>query len=285
MKKLTPILILILVATFVALSILGQGSEYNAEKLYYKAMKSYSVVAMNPDVVPPKIITSVEKRLKEIVEKFSSGNTAKNAHFKLAELYLTRKECDLAISTGDEIIAKYGDDIVLASKAQFLKAVSYEVKDEWSKAYKELKILQDKYIETTLGLQVPLYIAGHYRKEGNNEEAVRATTEAKAFYAQMMEENKGALLGYASSVMLLQTLVNLREHKEAGDLLEGIISEYDNPVIVTQLLPYVEVIFEKVLNEPERAIKIYKSLKEAIQDKRAISLLEAKIKSLTGEVE
>ena len=48
MKRLLISLILILVAIYALFSVFGSGGEYTAEKLFFKAMKTYSKIAENP---------------------------------------------------------------------------------------------------------------------------------------------------------------------------------------------------------------------------------------------
>jgi hypothetical protein len=63
MKKLIFILIITLIAGYITLSIFGLGGEYDAEKLYHKAMKNNYKITINPEVVPPQLLRSVENDL------------------------------------------------------------------------------------------------------------------------------------------------------------------------------------------------------------------------------
>ncbi len=285
MKRAIFSFIIVLVIVFVTLSLLDARSEYTAEKLLYKASRIYKEIALNPDVAPPRMLASVERGLRKVVTRFPDGKTAKTAHVKLVEIYFTHKEYDKAIPVADEILKKYKDDIATSSKAQFIKAACYEMKNEWDNALAELTILKEKYLNTALGLQVPFYIASYYRKKDNPQEAKKAFQEAAVFYKGLKENNKGTMLGYASSTILLQVYMYLEQYEDAGNLVEDIITDYPGPMTMMQQLPYAEMIFVKILNRPQRAIKIYNLVKEKTQNEKMKQLLGAKIKQLEDQLE
>ena len=112
MKKAVLILIFILIATYLIFSMLGAGDEYGAERILYRAVKTYKKIAVNPDVAPPIMTASVEFNLNIILEKYPDTKTAKIAHITLAEFYMTTEKYDHALSALDSILKKYeGDDI------------------------------------------------------------------------------------------------------------------------------------------------------------------------------
>src|SRR3989338_8653176 len=117
MKKTILILAVILVVIYLALSLLGTGGEYPAERLLYRAMKTHSKIADNPDVAPPWLIASVQGDLKKLIAKYPKAFAAKNAYIKLTEFYIFTKEYDEAFRTIDDIMNKYADDQMIMSMA------------------------------------------------------------------------------------------------------------------------------------------------------------------------
>ena len=278
MKKIILAIIIALVAVFIVLSFLGRDKGYTAEKLFYRAMTTYNKIRLNPDVAPPAMIASVEKDLDTVITKFPETDQAKAAQLALSEIYAADKKYDEAIKLLDDFLAKNEDNEALAGKAYLLKGTIYEKQNKWNEALEEFKILQEKYSKTPVGLQMPIYIAQHYAKENKPLEAEKAYNEAVAFYQNMEKENKGNMLGYAASNMLVQAYMGLKRYEEAGKTIEDIIIEYPSTMTMVQQLPYVELIYVKNLNNPEKAIGIFKYVKDKIGDEKLGKLLDAKIK-------
>ncbi|MFH1664737.1 MAG: tetratricopeptide repeat protein [Candidatus Omnitrophota bacterium] len=278
MRKALLICAAVLAAIFVVLSLLGRGGEYGAEKTLHRALEKMRSIEENPDVVPPKIVASVENDLKKVLDDFPEGGSARIAYPKLAELYLKSGKYDQAIALSDEVIEKKPDNIALVSKAYFTKAFSYERKGQWDKALAELEILKDKYINTPLGLQVPFYIANYYLRAGEPDKAERSFGEAIEFYQRLMSSYAGTTLGYAASDMLVQVYIYTGKFDEAGKTVEGIISDYPSGVALVRQVPYIELIFVKMLKRPGKAAELFRKMEKETDDDRIKQYLEAAIK-------
>ncbi|MFH0764069.1 MAG: hypothetical protein V1927_03620 [Candidatus Omnitrophota bacterium] len=283
MKKLIAIFIIILVTLYAVLSILGSGGEYNAEKLYYRAMKVNKKIAANPDVVPPKLLGYVENDLKTLLEKYPRTEIAKTANITLAEFYIFNKRYDDALSKIDSIIKANNKNPIILSTAYFLKGRAYEKQDKWASALKEYEIVRDDYIDTELGIQMPLYIAKHYSDKGKEANAAQAYNDAALFYEKLEKNNSKKLLGYIASKLLLQTYINSGNYEQAGKTLEETLNRYKSMMVLTQLLPLVENIFVKELKRPEKAIEIYENIKEGTYDDRLKRFLDKKIEKLNSK--
>lgn len=280
MKKTISILIAVLIGVCAMLAVLGSSAEYAAEKLFYKAMKINKKIAMNPDVAPPALLASVENNLTKLLKKYPKTDMAKTARIALAEFYISNKIYDKALSTANAVLNAYDKDVTVASTAQFLKGVIYEKQNQWDKALREYTILRDKYPNTQLGIQVPLYVGRYYTGKGMDAEANAAFNEAGAFYERIERENKGNMLGYIASTLLMQAYLNLKRYDEAGRVVEETIKNYPSPTTLVQLLPYVDLIFVKTLKKPEKAIGIYKDVKERTRDAKLAKFLEKRIEKL-----
>lgn len=285
MKKIIAILGLILIVAYVGLSILGSGGEYDAEKLYYRAMKVNRKIAANPDVVPPKLLDYVETELKSLLEKYPKAEIAKSADIILAEVYIFSKRYEDALSKLDSIIETHGNIPVILSTAHFMKGHVYEKQDKWPSALKEYGLVRDDYADTELGIQIPLYIAKYYSDKGREAEAGQAYNDAVLFYEKIEKDNGKKPLGYIASKLSLQTYINSGNYEEAGKKLEEALNKYKNMTALTQLLPQVENIFVKELKRPEKAIEIYENIKESTYDDRLKRYLDKKIDLLKKDKE
>ena len=181
MKKIIWVMVLILVVVYAALATLGAGGEYAAEKLLYRAAKMNEKIAANPDVVPPKLIDSIENDIKKLLQKYPDTEAAKAANIKLAEFYIAHKKYDQALAHADKIIKKYEKNPGIVSMAHFLKGIAYEKQDKWPSALKEYHLVRDNYKDTQLGMQMPIYIANYYSQKGREAQAEEAYGEAARF--------------------------------------------------------------------------------------------------------
>jgi outer membrane protein assembly factor BamD (BamD/ComL family) len=279
MKKLIFTLIAVLVIVFAALSVLGAGGEYSAEKALYYALKANEAIVMNPDVAPPAQIAAIETRLKALIAKYPDTNSVRTANIGLLEFYITHKKYDEAKSLAGNILVKYKDDPIVSSTAQFLKGVISEKQNNWDRALEEFKILNDRYPNTELGMQIPLYIGRYYDSKGLDEKSKDAYRNAVAFYSKMEEEYSGKMLGYTASAFRIQAYLNLKDYEAAGNALDGTIRKYSSTLSFVQLLPLVEKIYIENLKNPQKAAEIYKYVMSKTKNPKILKFLTKKIKA------
>ena len=280
MKKIILILVVILVGVWVVLSALGSGGEYAAEKVFYHAMKINEKILLNPEVVPPKMFTSVESDLLKIMKKYPKGNMAKTARITLAEFYLNNKKYDKVLSTIDSMMTAYKDDPLVLSQAQFLKGLAYEKQNKWERALKEYMILRDKYTDTPLGIEIPIYIGKRYIQKGDKAQAEKAYNDAAVFYERIEKQYTQKPLGYVAASLLTQTYMYLGKYEQAGAVVINTINNYPGNQTLMQQLPYVELIYARLLKSPQRAIEVYKNIIEQSKDSKLKNFLKGRIKEL-----
>lgn len=280
MKKLTITLSIILIVVYASLAILGRGGEYAAEKLFHGAMKKAHEIVTNPDVAPPAQIASVEKQLKLLIKKYPGANITKFGHIGLLEFYTVTKKYDEALNEVEDMKRVYASDPGTLSTAQFAKGIVYERQNKWDRAVKEYKILEEKYPTTQLGMQIPLYIGKYYNSKGMYSEEGDTYRDAVAFYTGMEKKYSGKAIGYTASILLIQTYLNLKDYESAGRVTEDILRKYASPGAFIQLLPLVQKIYIENLNNPKKAIELYKFVLTKTKDRRLEKILKQKIKLL-----
>ncbi|MFA6320575.1 MAG: tetratricopeptide repeat protein [Candidatus Omnitrophota bacterium] len=283
MKKIIVALTVILIAVYATLAFLGSGGEYASEKLLYKIMKGASAISLNPDAAPPAQLAAVERDLKTLISKYPGTRSAKIAHIALMEFYVANKKYSEAAAFAATIEKTYAADAELLSTAQFLLGTAYEKQGSWSKALAEFKILEEKYPHTQLGMQIPIYIGKYYEAKGKDAEARSAYKEAVNFYSNMEKEYSNKVLGYTASVLLIQSYLNMNDYEAAGNMVDKTLHKYASRLSFMQLLPYVENIYIKKLNQPEKAIELYKYVMDKIKDPRMIKLLNKKIEEIKAK--
>lgn len=281
MKKTIITLIFILAAVSAVLSVLGSGGEFAAEKLFYRAMKTNSKIVANPDIAPPLLLGRVENNLKTLIAKYPGANIARIANIALVEFYTAHKRYDKALDAINSIMKAYNSDEIIMSTVHFMKGIIHEKQNDWPGALKEFEILRDKYPYSQLGIQIPIYIAKYYDSKGQDLEAGSAYSKARAFYMNIEKDHSGKKAGFVASTLLLQTYMNTRNYEEAGKVLEDTINTYMGQPAVLQLLSQVENVFVKKLNDPQKAVEIYKNISGKIRDGKLKKALQKKIDELS----
>jgi tetratricopeptide (TPR) repeat protein len=282
MLKLSSVLIVILAITFGFLYFADINGEINAEKMLYKGLKSYRKLQVNPEVAPAGMINRIEDIFGEVIDRYPESETAKTSRIKLLEIYFNHKKYDKAIALAEELIKKHPEDPVLLSRIQFIKIAAFELSENVDAALSELEILKQQYPDTPLGVQAPLYKALHFEKNKQINEATKAYREAAAYYENMAQERAGTIGGYVANLLLMQTHIKLKNYSEAGSLIEKIMEEYKAPQTIIQQLPYIEFVFVKKLNKPEKAIELYEDVKEMFDNEKMEKFLDGKIKEIKG---
>lgn len=257
MKKLIIILIGVLIVVFVALSFMNRQGEYAAEKQFYKATKLYNKITSNPEVPVPRMVKTVEDRLKAVIDMFPESGVAKKAHLLLIDLYMYDKKYTKAVDVADKMIERYKGDDPTLSQVHFAKGLSYQNMDQWNKALDEFEILKKKYFYTTIGLQTPFYIVNYYNKNGKAEKASQALGDAIEFYKELSTKYKGTAIGYTASNNLTQAYIEQENYEDAYRNLRYIVDNYTGTVSILQQLPYVELIFVNKKNNIGEAVEAY----------------------------
>jgi len=280
MKKVVIILIAVLLGAYIVLAFLSSDNEYKAEKLFYNVSMLQRQIKLNPDATPPAQIASVKSDLENIIKKYPETNTAGMSHVVLAEIYASEENYDASIRTLDKLVSSGSENRLLLARAHFLKGLMYIKEKNLNKAFVEFKLVRDEYFDTPLGLQMPFYMAQLYANEGKAVVAKDAFEKAVAYYKKIQRENSETMLGYSSANLLIQTYLALNDYESAGRVVEDVIRDYPLNVTLIQQLPYVDLIFVKTLNRPEKAIEVYSYVIGKSDNDRLNKALTEEIKKL-----
>ncbi|MFH1753805.1 MAG: tetratricopeptide repeat protein [Candidatus Omnitrophota bacterium] len=280
MKNIILTLTIVLLVMWAALWLLGRNDGYIAEKILYKAARTYDKILTNPDATPPMMLEAAANDLKRVMKEYPDKEAANLARMKLIELYMTSSKFREAIPLLDEIIAREAANPERASKAIYMKALAYEKMGSWAMAVKEFEKLERGFSNTMLGLQTPLYVANHYRLNGQKEEAAAALDKAVSFYNNIHNANEGTTLGFISLTMLMETYGKFRLYEPAADVLEKMISAYPVDTAFVHVLPFIDTIYIENLNDPARALSVYETIYEKTAEEKIKAFTQGKIAEL-----
>jgi outer membrane protein assembly factor BamD (BamD/ComL family) len=278
-RKVIVFIIVVLVVLYGTLSLANIGSEFTAEKLLYTTLRAYYTMPPMGDDSMMGEQAEIKDSLRKIITRFPKSMSARHAYVNLATLCLETENYDEALSVADDILRQYKLNAYLSAEAHLLKAASYEKKGNLDKAVEEFKILHRDYTETRSGLRAPLYIAQFYERQNKHAEADEAYDAAIVFFEATEQKHRGRMLGYLASLYLIQTYMSIDFHGAAGQVVEDIIENYPESVLAEQL-PYVELIYVKMLNSPEKAITLYERIANKTKHARLRDFVRKKIQEL-----
>ena len=280
MKKIIYILVGILIAVYIGLSLLSSGSDYNAERLFYKAARTINKIKLNPEVVPPALAASAENVLLAISDKFPESKVYVPSRMMLVELYSIANQQDKAIGVLDDMLKEHAQNRDMASKLHFAKGNIYEKQQEHDRALAEYRLLARDYNDTLHGVQAPLYIGDYLTRIGRGADADRAYNDAIIFYAKTALENREKIIGYMSSNLLLESHIRLGQYEEAGKVIESTLNDYPFLNSYTQLIPRIEYVYVQMLKDNKKAVEIYTEMKNKTEDARFKDHIDKRIGQL-----
>ena len=280
MKKYIYILIVILFAAYLGFFLLNSKGEYRAEKLFYSAAQIKDKIASNPDVIPPALFSSAEKKLKTICEKYPKSKLAMPSRIMLIELYTLNKEHDKAIAVLDTILDTPKQSRDVLSNAHFAKGNIYEKQEKWDDALAQYQLLRNELNDTLHGLQMPLYIGDFHSRIKKQAQANEAYDNAVVFYKKIAVEDKGKVLGYMASALLEESYMRLGKFEEAGKAAQDTLNNYASSLTYMQYLPKIDFIYVKTLNNPSKAVDIYKGIMHKTNDPKLKKQLAKRIENL-----
>ena len=280
MKKIIIILAGILLGVYALLFVMSIGSEYYAEKIFYRMMKTAQEITQNPDVVPPGLVASAENDLKKIEAKYPKTKTAKAAEVLSIDLYLALKEYDKTLNTLDQLQEKYGDDPAFMGRTQYIRAIVYEAQKKWDKAVEQYKLIEKEYENTPLGMRAPLLIADMYSKSGQPAKAEAAYAVAIAKFHRIMKEQEGKVIALLAAGILVDVYIHFDRNAELADLIEEVVKRYPSGEILARYMPLAEFVMIKKLDDKPRVIKLYEHLRDSVENEKGEELFSKRIEML-----
>lgn len=281
MKNIIIALIVIIAIAVVGLWLINRNDAYTAEKVLYQANKSYDKILLNPDATPPSMIKDTIDALKLVVEKYPDTDAARLARMKLVEIYMTSSRYNDALPLFDEIVAaESAVSRERATRALYMKGLAYEKMGNWQMALKEFDRLRKEFPDSMIGMQVPLYIANHYRLKVETEKAQEAFDKALDLYNETYAANEGTTMGFISLSMILELYGKFRMYKEAAPALERMIEAYPVDATYAHVLPFIDRIYIKQLNDREGALAVYRTIYENTKEEKVKRFVHGKIAEL-----
>lgn len=239
---------------FLALAISGCGNDqYAIEKQYWQAQRQAEKIFKNPNASPPRELQRIVSALDTFAKKYSKNILSVEAEFSIAKLYIVKEEYEKARSVLKELINKYNKSEPACAEALFLIGNSYEIQNKWQEALLQYKKIMQQYPVTIRGLNVPIYIAQHYKIKYQPDLMISALQEAIAYYKGLSAKYPLTPLAFNTDILVAQCYMAMKEWQSAINALNHVVETYKNKLNAEQILLNIAVIYEQQLKNRDKA--------------------------------
>lgn len=241
-------------------SCIGCGGYYYAEKTYWHVNRKHGETIRTPAEATEKEFHQTINALKKVVSGYPAWKKSAEIQFRIGEMYIARKDFDNARKELMEVVMNFPEQQELCAHAQFLIGSLFEKQGDWKEALHNYEELIERYPNTTVGLQVPLYIAHYYQRHNLKKESERTYADATHKYTNLIEKNP-----YSKLVPVIQYFVTLaygRQEKwnELVDTLQRMVDKYPDAEVAPVTLYRMAAIYRDVLHNPDKAKDLYNKI-------------------------
>jgi len=239
--------------------------QYSIEKQYWQVQQQAEKIFKNPHASPPKELERVVRVLNGFIQKYPQSNLSIEADFNIARLYMAKEEYEKARTQLQTIINKYNQAKLepIRVEAVFLSGNSYEREDKWNLALEQYRKIMQDYPTTIRGLDIPIYIAQHYKVKYQPDKMIAAYQEAIGYYNALAQKYPNSPLAYRAHTLVPACYIALKEWQNAIGALNTVIEKYKDKIIQDRALVDIALIYK---NELKDKMKAKEALEKLIKD-------------------
>ena len=277
----------LVIAAMSCLSLILAGcanDDYAIEKRYWQIKKQAERILTNPHATPPNELERTVKTLNDFSQKYPKSNLGLDAEFAIANLYIVKGDYDLGRKQLKKIGDKYQKSKELVAQTIFLTGNSYELQEKWPSALEQYRKIMRDYTETIKGLEMPIYIAQHYKVKYEPDKMIGALQEAISYYKAISAKHPVTPLSFNMDMLVAQCYAELKDWTGAINTLNSILSTYNGKVSFEEVLLALSSIYSQKLNNPAKAVEILQVLIKEYPKSRYVKPAKDIIKRLSSEI-
>ncbi|MFH1414325.1 MAG: tetratricopeptide repeat protein [Candidatus Omnitrophota bacterium] len=250
-----------IISIFIILSFYGCSvDQYAIEKEYWRIQKGAEAIFKNPYATPPFEFQRIVKSLDEFSNKYPDNSLSVDAKFKIARLYLLKKQYAEARSRIEQVMDFYQDSEAVQSQALFLIGSSYELEEEWGLALKQYRRIIKEYPLTIKGFDMPLYIAHHYKLKQQPQKMISEYNNAIRHYTVLAEEYQDSALGFRAYDLVARCYIALGQWDKAIESFNKIIDIFKGEEGLDSVYLNIALIYRDKLKDIPRAKAVLKGM-------------------------
>lgn len=249
------------------------NDQYAIERKYYRLSKQAGKIFANPHATPPQELERVVKLLDSFAKKYPKSNLALNAEFNIARLYIVKKEYAKARAQLKQLLNQYSaQSKAISSEIVFLTGNSFEIENKWGLALLQYKKIMQEYPITTRGINIPIYIAQHYKIKYQPDKMIGAYQEAISHYKALAGQYPGSALSFNAEALVAQCYIAMKEWASAIDAFNNLIAAYKSKINMDTVMLDMALIYQRELKDNIKAKEILERLIKDYPKSRLIKL-------------
>ncbi len=240
------------------------NDQYAIERRYYRLSKQAGKIFANPHVSPPQELERVVKLLNSFAKKYPKSNLALDAEFNIARLYIVKEEYAKARAYLKQLLNQYSaQSKAVSSEIIFLMGNSFEIENKWGLALEQYKKIMQEYPLTIRGINVPIYIAQHYKIKYQPDKMIASYQEAISHYKALAAQYPGSPLGFNTEALAAQCYIAMKEWGNAIDTFNNLIAAYKSKINLDAVMLDMALIYQRELKDN---VKAKETLEKLIKD-------------------
>jgi tetratricopeptide (TPR) repeat protein len=289
MKKTIILLIILIIGVYVALSFLAKGDDYAVERILWRLNNEIIELAKDPKAVPPEQFDSVIERCRKVIEKYPDSKIILKPYLDIARLYTLKKDYATARVEYAKAIEKYEHNAEVVAGIMSAIGKTYETEEQWESANDVYQKIIKDYSSTRVGLNMPLYIAYHYRNLNDYTNTIESFQAALNHYRLLIEKHPDTLLAFKAYNSLARTYLDQRRWEDGLKIYGEILNVYAVPKKIPaqraqNIIKTMNTISAIKLKNFNVVTEIYKQIMTENPEHEMTKYLEILVQSL-GEIE
>ncbi|MDD4899215.1 MAG: tetratricopeptide repeat protein [Candidatus Omnitrophica bacterium] len=259
----------------------NNNDQYAIERRYWQAQKQAEKIFKNPVATPNQQLINEVNTLNKFIKTYPQSNLAVDADLLIAKLYIVKEEYEAARQQLNLMHGKYAKYPDVAAEAIFYKGISYEKQDKWGEALNQYKKLMAEYPIALRGLDMPVYIAEHYRTAHQPDKMIAAYQEAAGHYRQLGEKYVDSPAGYNSYSLLVQCYLKIQDWQNALDALNLVLEKYKGKVVLDGALMEKALIYYEGIKDNQKTKAVLEQLKQEYPKSKLSAAADSLLKEIS----
>ena len=263
---------------FLALAVTGCSTNYNGERLFWKAEQLYTPIVKNRDNATPEQFARAIEAFEFVRAKAPGTMWAPRADASIGALYAIQKQYAKAREAYALVLQNYNEYKDLCLGSRYAIGKTYEAEQNWDAAITVYQDIAEYHPWSVAGLEVPLYIAQISGQHQTPDQGKAAYGRAVRIYTQLLVDAPTPALATKVKSYLALTYQRLGQWDDAIKTLEELANTpgANRPLALLT----IGVIDQVKLKNIDKAVEAYSTLVKEFPDQPIGKAAKARLERL-----
>lgn len=256
--------------------------QYAIEREHWRLKKQFQSIVNNPAATPPNEVDRAVSALAKFVNRYPKNILALQSDLMISSIYIAKEDFGKARAQLNAMLKKY-DNPEIKSQVTFLIGNAYELQKKWDDALTYYKKVLSEYPITGKGIEVPLYIAGYYKKNFQPEKMRAALDEAVSHYTALAEKYPLSPLALKSYTLISACYGEIKDWPRAIAALETILEKFKGKTRLDGVMFDIALIYKRELKNEVKAREMLQRIAKEYPNTQAGKTAEKILSDDTGK--